>query len=344
MRQCNVSSNAPTLPLIGIEIEMEGHNLNLNPARTMWKQEGDGSLRGEESIEWILNGPCPLREVRRKLQQLLVFLDEKHDYKHGPTILEPSDRCGVHIHINVQHMTFQEVFNFIFLYLMFEKVLVGYCGASREGNFYCLRASDAEYFIDQMIEARKQSEIELLTPGRDQMRYASVNPGAIRKFGSVEFRAFRTPLNLMNIEEWVYILNQVKESSFKFDEPQEVIERYSARGEEQFFTDIMGEQFSKILRKKVRDVDQKLLDGIRLTQDIAYTLVDIVPITLDEQGKGKNKWERVAPRERNPWREEDEPQEEVDNEEAHPEIEDDQGILDALQEEDEVFADEEGPR
>ena len=64
-------------------------------------------------------------------------------------------------------------------------------------------------------------------------------------------------------------------------------------------------------------------------------------ITLDEQGGGKNKWKRAAPRERNLWREA------VDNEEAHPEIEDDQGILDAIQEgvyEEEVFADEEGPR
>ena len=274
--------------IIGIEIEMEGHNLNLNPAQNIWGQAGDGSLRGEESIEWILNGPCTLQEVREKLKQLFISLNEEHEYKGGDLFLNPSDRCGVHIHINVQHMTFQEVFNFIFLYLMFEKVLVGYCGASREGNFYCLRASDAEYFIDKMIETRKHSEIDLLTPGRDQMRYASVNPGAIRKFGSVEFRSLRTPIDLMDIEEWVYILNQIRMSSFKFDEPQEVIEKYSARGEEQFFTDIMGEEFSKILRKKVKNVDQKLLDGIRLTQDIAYTPVDIVPITLDEQVNGEN--------------------------------------------------------
>ena len=269
---------------IGIEIEMEGRDLLL-PENRIWRMTGDGSLRGNESIEYILITPCKLEEVDERITTLLKLIK--------PARLQPSDRCGVHIHINVQDMVFTECFNFIFLYLMFEKVLVGYCGESREGNLYCLRATDAEHFIDRMIVCKRQSNLEELGPFQGiSLRYASINPEAIFKFGSVEFRALKTPKDLLKISEWVNILHQVKVSSLKFEEPLNFIEHYSMRGEDRFLNDIMG-PYAPLLRKTVEEVDQKLLDGVRLMQDVAYTPTVVYPVTSSSKKGKKRSWGEI---------------------------------------------------
>ena len=270
---------------IGIEIEMEGRNLNI-PDNKLWGVKNDGSLRGPEHCEYVLNGPVALNKVMDALTILQGLFREN-------IVLTPSDRCGIHIHINVQHFTFQETFNFILLYLLLEKVLVGYCGESREGNLYCLRGCDAEYFIDMMIETKKHSDLHHLASGRDTLRYASVNPTAIFKFGSVEFRSLRTPQNLDAIVEWVNLLHTVKTSSLQFDEPTEIIDRYSARGNDRFLSDMVGLRFSELLQKQVEDVEQKILEGIRLTQDIAYTPTITYPLTKADIGMGKKKSQKT---------------------------------------------------
>ena len=103
-----------------------------------------------------------------------------------------------------------------------------------------------------------------------------MNPGAIFKFGSLEFRALRTPDNLLEIEEWINILYQVKEASLRFEDPIGLIEHYSMKGEDRFFTEMMG-PIANLLKRKVKGVNQKLLDGMRLAQDIAYTQTEEFP-------------------------------------------------------------------
>ena len=278
---------------IGIEIEMEGRHLNIKRNRT-WNQKGDGSLRGDETIEYVLQAPTPLKFIKRDLTKLLGMLFDTKDKRKA--VLRPSDRCGVHIHINVQNLTFFEVFNFMFLYLMFEEVLVGYCGKSREGNLFCLRAKDAEYFIDCMIDCKKSSDLTDLHKSRDTLRYSSMNPGAIFKFGSVEFRSLKTPNDLLDIEEWARILYQIKEASLRFDEPVHIIEAYSREGEDRFFDSILG-RWADLIRRKVKDVDQKLLNGVRITQDIAYTEMITTPMTLNDlKGTPKKKKSMVFDR------------------------------------------------
>ena len=58
--------------LIGIEIEMEGHNLNFsgNPG---WFMKGDGSLRGD-SMEYIIRGAKRPEDVPKYLNKLIKFV------------------------------------------------------------------------------------------------------------------------------------------------------------------------------------------------------------------------------------------------------------------------------
>src|ERR1043165_6704176 len=212
---------------VGIEIEMEGTNLTgLHQHASLrhgvaypWAFKMDGSLRGE-SCEWVLNSPIYKEEVPAKLAMLF---DNREVVSATFT---PSRRCGVHIHVNVQQMTEQAVFNFLCTYIAFEPVLVRWAGEDREGNLFCLRASDARELIDKLAQARVAGNLRNIMG--DYIRYASVNINAIMRYGSVEFRALGTPTEPKKITQWVRMLYCVKELAAKFDDIRELLYALSA--------------------------------------------------------------------------------------------------------------------
>ena len=88
---------------IGIEIEMEGRHLNLPPSSIpLWEKENDGSLRGE-SIEYKLKQPLPLSKIDHAFKQLTKSA------KDNEAKFNPSLRCGIHVHINCQDLTENQV-------------------------------------------------------------------------------------------------------------------------------------------------------------------------------------------------------------------------------------------
>ena len=120
---------------IGVEIEVEG--IGIPAARKYWSNEEDGSLKGE-SREFVLKEPSTLEGVK----DALGYLDAL--YTANETTVHDSVRAGVHIHINCQKLTMTQLYNFMVVYLILENVLVKWCGNYRQGNLFCLKASDAE--------------------------------------------------------------------------------------------------------------------------------------------------------------------------------------------------------
>ncbi|KKK75014.1 hypothetical protein LCGC14_2877970, partial [marine sediment metagenome] len=85
----------------GIEIELEGTNLKY-PISRFWNGKSDGSLRGD-SMEYILRSPVHRDKTKSRLLSLKTELEEYH------STLNPSDRCGVHIHIKCQDAIYYQV-------------------------------------------------------------------------------------------------------------------------------------------------------------------------------------------------------------------------------------------
>ena len=104
---------------LGIEIEVEG--LNLPVIRSYWNEEYDGSLRGE-CKEFVLKKPSSLAGVVKALNHL-----DKAYIERGTEVFE-SVRAGVHVHVNVQKLTTVELFSFMTAYIIFEDLLVNFCG------------------------------------------------------------------------------------------------------------------------------------------------------------------------------------------------------------------------
>lgn len=243
---------------VGIEVEMEGENLPTGTPITGWRQESDGSLRGN-SCEFVLARPVHRDQVKRSLNILHKAL------KGSGAKLAKTDRCGVHVHVNVQDLEFQQLINFVLLYLAFEEILVKYCGEDREGNLFCLRATDADYILAELLKSKKKSTLSNIS--NDTFRYASVNLAALAKYGSVEFRSLKTPDDVNSIDDWVSLLLAVKDFSLTFNDSKEIVEGFSRNGEIPFAKKVFGSLFTKI---KCDNFGEMLRNGVRRIQDIAY--------------------------------------------------------------------------
>lgn len=255
---------------VGIEIECEGHNLLLDPSK-WWKGIADGSLRGE-SIEYILRAPIDRAKVLESLNLL-----SKELAQHGSKVDE-SYRTSVHVHLNAQPMKMRHVFNQICLYLILEDILVEYCGKERIGNVFCLRASDAEGMIDRIRRAIKKGEYANI--GQDGMRYAAINTKALADHGSLEFRAFRGTVDPKLINQWVEILLEIKDAAMKYDNPQQICVDFSVLGPKAFVEKVFTANNQRAILA-YPNFEKRLFDGVRLAQDIAYSIPDWTPVKIE---------------------------------------------------------------
>lgn len=162
-------------------------------------------------------------------------------------------------------MTNKEVINFVSLYLILEDLLVKFCGEDREGNLFCLRARDAEGLIDALVLAVQKDSLTGLQ--NDNYRYASVNLSAIKKYGSVEFRAMRTPKDFDIINTWISLLLSVYDKAAEHPDIANLIEGISYQGADRFLDQVFGKQAALL---DCNGKDELLMEGVRRVQDIAY--------------------------------------------------------------------------
>lgn len=242
---------------VGIEIEVEGERLP--KLDKYWKNEQDGSLRGPENIEYVLDRPMSLKDARIALKYLSV------QYNKNDAVIHDSVRAGVHVHINVQDLNIIELYNFMTLYIILEEVLVKHCGQYREGNLFCLRTCDADYLLAQLQNAATDKNFRALVT--DQLRYASMNVKALGTYGSLEFRAMRGTRDLELIYNWAAVLLNLREVAKQYESPYKIIEGFSEGEARTFLTNALGVHAEDYM---CEGFERMLCDGMRRAQDVAY--------------------------------------------------------------------------
>lgn len=243
---------------VGIEIEVEGKNLP--HVAKYWRNEKDGSLRGEESMEYVLSKPSTMKEAHLALKYL------EAQYKRHESVIDDTVRAGVHVHINVQHLNMLELYSFMTIYLVLEEMLVKFCGEFREGNLFCLRAMDAEFLLHRLQEAARTRRFQPLVD--DNLRYASMNVKALGTYGSLEFRAMRGTSDLDLIYKWASILHNIREVARTFKDPQEVISFFSYQQCDGFIDRCLGEHAAEF--KSQSDWKESMFRGMRNAQAVAF--------------------------------------------------------------------------
>lgn len=253
----------PQAGRIGIEIEAEGVSLPAGAEGAFghhWRVENDGSLKGPENREFVLRRPVQLADVG----SVLSLLDDQ--YRRHRSEVHDTVRAGVHVHLNVQDMTLKQVFTFITCYFCLEQILIKYCGEGRQGNHFCLRASDAEFMVYTIAEAIEGRMLGSLSS--DRMRYSAMNLCALFRYGSIEFRALRGTRNMNRIETWATILEGLRRKSLEFADPTEVVGTMSMDGGEAFARRMLGVHFATL---DTGTTEEDVLTGTRHAQCIAFS-------------------------------------------------------------------------
>lgn len=204
MKMCERLRRDEVSGRFGVEVEVEGTNL---PAEIEgWSRKEDGSLRGE-SAEYVFNRPVQLAATTRRLNTLREAL------KEDDVVVNFSDRCSVHVHLNVSDMQESAFSRLITLYALFEPVLVKFCGESREGNKFCLRMEDAGAIFEVYRTCIRNPGRIFDLFERNSFRYSSLNiVDALYKFCSVEFRAMRGTVG-SELDTWIKIINEMYTAS-----------------------------------------------------------------------------------------------------------------------------------
>jgi len=251
----------------GIEIETEGKNL-CPIVLPQWKIEDDGSLRGafpNERAEYVLKKPLDLQKAIDAVVKLRQTQDDNN------ATLDFSFRTSVHVHVNVQQLTFNQYLNMIYTYLLLEEPLVRYCGKERIGNRFCLRLQDAEGLIDYLFMLFRQGQSSMRHIHGDAVRYASLNIAATSKYGSLEFRSLKGNMDVDYITTWLQALDHLRSFAQEYKNPQEIHDLFVKSEPTQFAETVLGDVFESFAYP---EMEMDMRSSFSLTLELPYNFRD----------------------------------------------------------------------
>lgn len=250
--------------LVGVELEFEGYNITPNTSRldgAIWKIVPDGSLRGE-AFEAVTVQPMSVTKAVAEVENLYSVL-----LANGASIND-SMRAGVHVHVNCQNLNIRQLFTFMAAYYCLEDLLVEDLGEERAGNLFCLRLSDAEDISNAIMKCLGSQSFDNNYFNSEGLRYAAMNLVSLSKFGTLEFRALRTPTTAAPVIRWLLLLEELFKNSKAFADPVQLISAMSANGDREVVSALLP-TFAKELFKKPH-YEITLYNSIRNIQTWAY--------------------------------------------------------------------------
>lgn len=246
---------------VGIEVEIE-QAYDLYPeqfSRTQWEVTHDGSLR-DCGYELRFLGPLFGEDVIMALNDLVGTLNDV-----APVATE---RCSVHVHVDVRDMSTKQLFTMIVLYMIFERSLIKYHGSTREDNIFALPYYRAPDKIASLgILGAEVSTSTMLSKLGGLNKYAALNLAALFTHGTVEFRHMPGSWSKARILEWVNLILSLKkhamESEYNLTDFPATL---SLLGPVTFAKSVFGDLFDKL----PGNVSQDVMRGVRLAQDAIY--------------------------------------------------------------------------
>lgn len=190
---------AEALTAAGVETVYEGYN---HLRRGHWKIVTDASVPGG----WELVSPpmrfeapsfAAIETVSRVLAALRCRIDR---------------RCGLHVHHYAADLGATKVGKILALYAKHEPWIDAMMPVSRRGmnNQYCRTLNvlgDVARTVDAFVACRTREDLERLLP----TRYFKVNPAALWRHGTLEFRQHSGTIEAAKIINWVQITRALVE-------------------------------------------------------------------------------------------------------------------------------------
>lgn len=248
----------PVNAILGIEYEIETVDEDVSPPPIPhWNSVRDGSIG--EGWEFV---SLPFTNIQMVKQGLATL---ENIVKEDGLII--TDRCSIHIHINVLNMSFQSVMRYIILYILFEKLLLNFCGDSRTDNMFCIPVATSGEFISGIINSNSISGFNTTNP--EIFKYGALNVCPIRTKGTLEFRSLQTTKDFSKILLWIDILLSLKTSSGDFSSNIDMVDVISNIGPVQFLNSIFSNDMVDALTN-IRNIYEILDSGLECAMDVAH--------------------------------------------------------------------------
>ncbi len=229
-------------------IELELHNLEYRTASNYfsenldlfrgWNAVSDGSLQPflGSSVE-VVSSPMEIVDLDNgkffeKIVKLTDFLREKE--------VGCSDYGSLHVHFDASQFDVKQVNNIIKNYAKNENEIDKFVRISRRRSWNQYARSMTNYatrmenITPAMIQANNM--MRYVNQTFDSTRYLKVNPQAIDKHGTLEFRHFHATLDPLQIMNWVKYLRDLIEVSCQSVEGETEIE---VPGEQYFVNEVI---------------------------------------------------------------------------------------------------------
>jgi len=175
---------------IGIEVEAE--NIAHSTRNEWWTRVNDGSLRNN-GAEFITN-------VGLKLIQLpdAIAAFKRGVINHNPQV-DFTPRTSVHVHVDVQNLTFLQLQTLVAVYLLLEEGLFSMVNPSRKHNLFCLPLRESGMSTEYKVYEQLQS----------WSKYSALNLKTTTTYGTVEFRHMHGEFTPIYLAVWVMILTRL---------------------------------------------------------------------------------------------------------------------------------------
>lgn len=228
------------------EIQTETHELlgvYENPME-YWKSVEDGSLR-DFGIEYVLKEP-------QTFAGAINALKEFDTATKGIPFLQGTPSTSVHVHVNMMNQLPITLANFVTLWVLFENVLVEYCGEARRSNTFAppVRIVEGAWVnYMKMFRQIEEGQPTAIKWGINNAKYSALNIAPLAYLGSVELRCMRGTTNTQEITEWLEIIDRLLTYSQTKGLTPKIIYGLYQQKEENYFFDIFGSLDYQIIRQ-----------------------------------------------------------------------------------------------
>lgn len=191
---------------LGLELETEGIGTSHWPSSKYWAYVDEGSLRGRHT-EFVLSKPLKGKDLIEAISEVSSFI--------GSDGVEISDRCSLHVHVDVRDLSREQILAVCLLYTIFERPLYRMSG-DRYFNKYCVPVAESNYIQNGIAKISSGNVVS------SSNRYGGLNLNALSKFGSLEFRMHSGTKKRNELLLWCKVLHDLVEEGKK-NSPEDVI-------------------------------------------------------------------------------------------------------------------------
>lgn len=200
--------------LLGVEFEWEGTGQNYlgimgkYPAlQEYWLATRDGSLRGEDAVEFKTNGPLAPDDLFPALEAMM----------EASVKWQASRRTGLHVHMNAGDLTFRQLSNFVTLYALFEPCIYHAAGDERGANPFTVPLYKDGWVTGRIAAAFEHSDNLIAVLRESINKYCGLNLASLFTYGTVEFRHLRTTHDKEKIYAWINMILLLRRFSMRED-------------------------------------------------------------------------------------------------------------------------------